>query len=272
MKLLAPLLGAFAVTATTEMNGRNIPLEEESNLKRIRELCPCADQALEAMAFEMHTYQIKQRSNPGETTVDQLVKNIKEIAYECTRRPECRCPEGYLKTKDGTECLKFSDEPADCGEADRACSADFNSRLAIARDHARLTKIADIMQEHSGPDDYYWIGLSYNRTMAGMPVWTWVDGSRATSAIQSDLNMDLKKAGINSDTRMLDIEQGVPYPVERVAISSKHHGKVWKHESCRAQGQNGPPKHKYICEFMMFKVKINAETKTGQHVGKIGEF
>ena len=68
------------------------------------------------------------------------------INLECTRRPECRCPEGYFKTKDGTECLKFSTQPADCTEAERACSADFNSRLAIARDHARLTKIADIMQ------------------------------------------------------------------------------------------------------------------------------
>jgi hypothetical protein len=270
MKLLCPLFGALAVSATTQL-GRDLPLEEESNLRRLRSLCPCADQALESMALEMYSYQDKQRTNPGQVSVDQLVKTIKDIAYECTRRPECRCPEGYFKTRDGTECLKFSEVPADCTEAERACSDDFNSRLAIARDHARLTKIADIMQEHGGPDDYYWIGLSYNRTMQGVPVWTWVDGTTATNAIQSDLNMDLKKAGLG-DTRMLDIEQGVPYPVERVAISSKHHGKVWKHESCRASGPSGPPKHKYICEFMMFKVKINAETKSGQHVGKVGEF
>jgi hypothetical protein len=42
--------------------------------------------------------------------------------------------------------------------------------------------------------------------MAGMPVWTWVDGTTAANSIQTDLNMDLKKAGY-SDTRMLDIEQ-----------------------------------------------------------------
>lgn len=268
MKLLKFFAGALAVKATTEME-RNLPVEEESNLRKLRGLCPCADQALEAMALEMFSYQEKQISSPGAQTVDALVKNIKDIAYECTRRPECRCPEGYFKTKDGTECLKFSEAPADCTEAERACSDDFNSRLAIARDHERLTKIADIMKDHGSDDEYYWIGLSYNRTMSGMPVWTWVDGQQAASAIQADLNLDLKKS---ADTRMLDIEQGVPYPVERVAISSKHHGKVWKHESCKASGPVGPPKHKYICEFMMFKVKINAETKEGQHVGKIGEF
>lgn len=270
MKLLVPLVGAFAVSATTQLE-RNLPLEEESNLRRLRSLCPCADQALETMALEMYSYQDKQRTNPGEVSVDSLVTSIKDIAYECTRRPECRCPEGYFKTTDGTECLKFSDEAADCTEAERACSDDFNSRLAIARDHARLTKIADIMQEHGSQDDFYWIGLSYNRTVQGLPVWTWVDGTTAANSIQSDLNLDIKKAGM-ADTRMLDIEQGVPYPVERVAISRKHHGKVWKHESCKASGSAGPPKHKYICEFMMFKVKINAETKSGEHVGKVGEF
>ena len=64
-----------------------------------------------------------------------------------------------------------------------------------------------------------------------------------------DLNMQLKKSGrLNADTRMLDIEFNDQTPVERVAISSKQHGKFWKHESCRASGKTGPPKHKYICE------------------------
>ena len=68
-----------------------------------------------------------------------------DLHSECTARPECRCPEGYFKTRDGTECLKFSEEPANCIEAERACSADFNSRLAIAKDQERLDKIATIM-------------------------------------------------------------------------------------------------------------------------------
>ena len=65
---------------------------------------------------------------------------------ECTSRRECRCPDGYFKTKDGAECLKFSENTADCTEAEKACENDFNSRLAIARDHERLTKIAAIMK------------------------------------------------------------------------------------------------------------------------------
>ena len=56
-------------------------VEEESNLRMLRDLCPCADQALESMALEMHTYQDQQRKDPSKTSVDQLVANIKEIAY-----------------------------------------------------------------------------------------------------------------------------------------------------------------------------------------------
>ena len=64
-----------------------------------------------------------------------------------------------------------------------------------------------------------------------------------------ELNLQLKKSGRqHADTRMLDIEFNDQTPVERVAISSKQHGKFWKHESCRASGKTGPPKHKYICE------------------------
>ena len=65
--------------------------------------------------------------------------------------------------------------------------------------------------------------------------------------IVNDLNNQLKKSGLG-DTRMLDIDVGDGYPIERVAVSSEYHGKVWKHESCRARGLTGPPKHRYICE------------------------
>jgi hypothetical protein len=270
MKVFATLLVA------TSANLLNTPFDqEENNLKRLRALCPCADSALENMAVAMYAYKNAQQVNPNEQNeISKLVQTIKDIAYECTRRPECRCPEGYYKTRDGTECLKFSEVDEDCEGAERACADDFNSRLAIAKDHRQLTKIADIMSEQDPFGmNYYWIGLSYNRTQAGLPVWTWVDGTRASSAISGDLNMDVKKSGVG-DTRILDIEQGVPFPVERVAISSngKYHGKVWKHESCRASGYHGPPKHRYICEFLMFKVKINAENKDGRKVGKVGEY
>jgi len=268
MKIISSLL---ALASADMMSERlNYESSEEAGLKRIRELCPCADTALEGMALAMYQYQDDQRNNPGKTSVDDLVRQIKTIAHECTARPECRCPEGYFKTRDGTECLKFSEEPANCIEAERACSADFNSRLAIAKDQERLDKIATIMDEIGETDEYYWIGLSYNKTNDEGAEWRWSDGNKASGAIVNDLNMQLKKS--RADTRMLDIDVGDGYPIERVAVSSQYHGKVWKHESCRARGANGPPTHKYICEFMMFKVRINAETKSGGFVGKIGEF
>lgn len=270
MKITSTLL---AMASASMMSERlNYETEEEAGLKKIRALCPCADSALEGMALAMYQYQDDQRNNPGKTSVDDLVKQIKSIAHECTSRPECRCPEGYFKTADGSECLKFSDEPATCIEAEKACSADFNSRLAIAKDQERLDKIAGIMDEIGDQNDYYWIGLSYNKTNADGAEWRWSDGNKASGDIVKDLNNQLKKSGFQANTYTLDIDLGDGYPLERVAVSGNYHGKVWKHESCRARGQNGPPKHRYICEFMMFKVRINAETKSGGFVGKIGDF
>ena len=87
-------------------------------------------------------------------------------------------------------------------EAERACDADFNSRLAIAKDQARLDKIAGIMEgqncplqatksplsplliqfsEIAGEDEFYWIGLSYNKTSNnGDADWRWSDGNKAS--------------------------------------------------------------------------------------------
>ena len=54
---------------------------EDSNAKRIRELCPCSDEAMGKMKMAMTEYQIDQKTHPGKTTVDDLVKNIKKIAF-----------------------------------------------------------------------------------------------------------------------------------------------------------------------------------------------
>lgn len=54
---------------------------EDSNAKRIRELCPCSDEAMGKMKLAMTEYQIDQKTHPGKTTVDDLVKNIKKIAF-----------------------------------------------------------------------------------------------------------------------------------------------------------------------------------------------
>merc|ERR1711936_946209 len=114
-------------------------------------------------------------------------------------------------------------------------------------------------EELGAKDEYYWIGLSYNKTVdTGDADWRWSDGNKATGEMVENLNMSLKKSGQEQTTKMLDIDL--------------NDGKFWKHESCRARGLTGPPKHNYICEFMLFKVRINAEKKSGQLVGKIGEF
>jgi hypothetical protein len=272
MKLLSLL--AIGNATATFMSDRTGYSHEEESMKQIRELCPCADSSLKTMGIALEQYQTDQRYNPGKTSVDELVSQIKQIAFECTSRPECRCPEGYFKTRDGRECLKLSSEPADCITAEKACSNDFNSRLAIAKDADRLDKLAGIMEELGEENAYYWIGLSYNKTVdTGDADWRWSDGNKATGEMVENLNMSLKKSGSQRpDTRMLDIDLNDGYPIERVAISSQNHGKFWKHESCRAKGLTGPPKHNYICEFMLFKVRINAEKKSGQLVGKIGEF
>ena len=54
---------------------------EDSNAKRIRELCPCSDEAMGKMKLAMTEYQIDQKTHPGKTTVDDLVKSIKKIAF-----------------------------------------------------------------------------------------------------------------------------------------------------------------------------------------------
>merc|ERR1711993_159167 len=141
MKLLS--LFAFGTATATFMSDRTGYNHEEESMKQIRELCPCADSALKTMGIALEQYQTDQRYNPGKTSVDELVTQIKQIAFECTSRPECRCPEGYFKTRDGRECLKLSSEPAD-----------FNSRLAIAKDAERLDKLAGIMEELGAKDEY----------------------------------------------------------------------------------------------------------------------
>merc|ERR1712096_137281 len=171
-------------------------LELKNHQKHILSLCKCAEQALGDMSEAIQLYQNQVRNNKEKSPdMREIVQKIKTIAHECTKRPDCRCPEGYVKTSDGLECLKISDNETDCKDAEKICGNDFNARLAIAKDHNRLQKLADYIREMNGPRDehYYWIGLSYNRTRNGYPGWVWSDGTRATEQLKRDMNLDVKK-------------------------------------------------------------------------------
>lgn len=70
---------------------------EDSNAKRIRELCPCSDEAMGKMKLAMTEYQIDQKTHPGKTTVDDLVKSIKKIAFGKFRTPSYRLIINYSR-------------------------------------------------------------------------------------------------------------------------------------------------------------------------------
>ena len=44
----------------------------------------------------------------------------------------------------------------------------------------------NLVLEIGNPDDYYWIGLSYNKTNADGAEWRWSDGNKAKGKFNSD--------------------------------------------------------------------------------------
>ena len=166
----------------------------------------------------------------------------------CTKRPECRCPDGYFKTIDGMECLRIGRELVDCAEAEQICANDFNARLAVAKDSTRLVRLSDVLRQTGNNDDYFWLGLAYNRTEYGMPMWKWSDHTYLTQDMKRhmELTEPFKKS---AQLRMIELG-GVTGPIERVAINSGYKGKTWQQESCLSDGRYGSQRalHKYICE------------------------
>ncbi|CAK8697781.1 uncharacterized protein LOC143449788 isoform X2 [Clavelina lepadiformis] len=220
-------------------------------------LCNCSKPALQRMQSVLAEYS-SGLSSSDPPSLDKAIERIKTIAHDCTKLPECRCPEGYFKTKDGYNCLKISAEEMDCNEAMNICSQDKNARLAVAKDKKHLTKLADYIREVDPNDeDFYWIGLSYNHINDGVPVWTWEDGSAASYDITRKLKNNYKKNLL----QIIDINDAPGQAIERVAISKDYQGARWKQETC-STSQRGSQiaKHKYICEFVMFKVEIKAVT------------
>jgi len=232
-------------------------LDETVVSKRLRDLCPCSQTALSDIQYtlEKSSYMKAIRANNDED-VALLVSEIKNIAYNCTKRPECRCPDGYFKTIDGMECLRIGRELVDCAEAEQICANDFNARLAVAKDSTRLVRLSDVLRQTGNNDDYFWLGLAYNRTEYGMPMWKWSDHTYLTQDMKRhmELTEPFKKS---AQLRMIELG-GVTGPIERVAINSGYKGKTWQQESCLSEGPYGSQRalHKYICEFMMFKVNL----------------
>ncbi|XP_078495522.1 CD94/NKR-P1-like protein [Ciona intestinalis] len=262
-------LALLVTVAHGVANGINDVERPRDNSRTWMALCPCARAALYDMqeALTNYTEEVNSANPPN---LNDVIGNIKRIAYNCTKQPTCQCPEGYFKTSDGYNCLKISDEELDCDAATTACSSDMNARLAVAKDHRGLTKLADYIRELDPSDEeFYWIGLSYNRTNGGLPVWTWEDGSAASYEITRNLRSNVRKNLL----RIVDVTDGARQPLERVVISKDYTGNFWKQEMCGvARGRTQVARHKYICEFMMFKVEIKAVTSSNRTPGAPRQF
>nr|AAO19649.1 CD94-1/NKR-P1-related receptor [Botryllus schlosseri] len=253
-----------------EKDKRMLDEENSKSSRIVREdpkwmkLCDCAKPAMRKMHDVIAEYtgstkgSLKRRREQKPPALDEVIAKIKEIAHDCTKQQRCRCPKGFIKRKSDHQCLKISNKAVSCQEAVEACSADGNARLAVAKDDDKLTALADYIKEIDPTDNsFYWIGLSYNRTEEGRAKWTWEDGSAASYEITKDLKTSVKKT---LDLTILH-PGDVPTAIERVAISKNYKGSHWKPETCSEQGRK--VKHKYICEFLMFKVQIKAvSTKT----------
>jgi len=227
--------------------------------RRLRNLCPCSEQALKDIqtALDRYTYTVLPKTGPN---VEALIEDIKDVAYNCTKRVECKCPEGYFKTIDGLECLRISRDHVDCMEAERVCNNDFNSRLAIAKDPKRLQRLSDIIRQTGHHQDLFWIGLSYNRTNIGGATWKWADGTKISAEMKKKLDLkdpSLSAEELKKSLRMLEIG-GLDGPIERVAINGRYEGHTWAQETCKSEQYGPRPRYKYICEFLMFKVNIKS--------------
>lgn len=288
-KLTVALLAVlfFNVESSNPPNNRRGMLDEE-NIRHGKEdhhepnwmkLCKCVKPALRKMQAAVVDYtekvtkgNVKRSSNYKPPALDEVIGKIKKIAYDCTKQPQCRCPKGYFKTNDGYHCLKISSSPVTCQEAVDACEKDVNARLAVAKDHEKLTDLADYIREIDPTDNsFYWIGLSYNRTDGGIPLWTWEDGTVASYSITKDLKNPVKKT---LQLTILNPDE-TPRAIERVAISKNYRGTHWRQETCLKR--DFQVKHKYICEFLMFKVQIKAvsastKSSTAKYSGKGKEY
>lgn len=254
------LVTIMAATSVLAIRGRPRPWANSGArraLPKRREdftkLCPCALAALSQMDRILRKHHAQSVTQP----ISSVMKEIQNVAHACTTRDDCRCPEGYTKSDDGFSCYSISEEDVTCNDAKTICEEEFGGKLAVAKSREALLDLAKFIKKNK-PDseEFYWIGLSYNTTIGGTPIWKWSDGSKADYAVTKGL----KNSPPSVKKSLINFSGGENLPIERVAISSKLEGARWRQETCGSNYLNeDQAHHPYICEYTMFKVQILSE-------------
>jgi len=155
-----------------------------------------------------------------------------------------------------------------CKTAVKECKANFNSRLAVAKDPESLLNLQKYLQQ-AGHTDYYWIGLAYSKEVQYTQDdtsgnWFWDDRSRATSYTKTSMglyeNKNVKKAA--AQLRMIDVQSSLDSELVRVAIKADDsHGLSYETGFCGEGNDNEEEKYRFICEFLMFQVDVRPSNK-----------
>lgn len=243
-------------------NRQTISVDE---IRALNQRCACADQTVADIKSYLNEYSSNKLNNTNlyhKPNVDAIVSEIKQLAYECTSKPECRCPEGYSKSKDN-RCLSISRSAKTCMQAVKSCRSKYHSRLAVAKDPESLANLQNHLFLTNQTQNYYWIGLTYEKSEQSghQPNWRWDDYSYATqhtkAAMGLDDNLNVKKAA--AQLRMLDIKSTFDKDLVRVAIKANDEvGISFETGFCTDELNQDVEvqKFRYICEFLMFQVDI----------------
>lgn len=217
------------------------------------ELCPCALGALAKMDRIIRKHHVQSVTQP----ITDVMRDIEAVAHACTQQDECRCPDGYKKSADGFSCFLVSDEEVTCADANTICEEEFGGKLAVAKSEKALMSLANFLQTYRpNSNDFYWIGLSYNTTVGGSPIWKWADGSKA----DYDVTKGFTNTPPNVKKSLINFSGEDNVPIERVAISKEMEGARWKQEMCGMNyANNKQAQHPYICEYTMFKVQVMSQ-------------
>lgn len=239
----------FAAAASRPWPRRTLPRGRQD----FTQLCPCALGALAKMDRILRKHHAQSITQP----ISDVMQEIREVAQACTVRDECRCPEGFHKSADGFSCYMISDEDVTCADANSVCEDEWGGRLAVAKSQESLMTLAKFIHQMKPQGDrFYWIGLSYNATAGGSPLWTWADGSKAAY----DVTKTLRKTPVGAKKSLINFVGDDQMPIERVAISKQLKGARWKQEVCGSNMYNSKQaSHPFICEYTMFKVQILSE-------------